>query len=66
MIYNGAGAVGATTSTNVWEMLFDSVGNSGNQHCDKLILNAHNSNALYGSSNTVQPASLTTRFYIKY
>ena len=41
-------------------------GSTGEGADNKVIFDASRSNSIYGTSTTVQPASLTTRYYIKY
>ena len=59
-LYDGAFA---QTSMDADNRGVNDGGSNGYRH---LTFNAQNSNAVYGSSSTVQPNALTARYYIKF
>lgn len=65
---NGMSTSGALSVANSG-IARQTVGNGGSATTDIpdiLNFNAQDSNTIYGNSASVQPASLTNRFYIKY
>ena len=65
--YSGesSGALSSTKIKTTTNQLYN-LSNAGSDIKDTFTLNAKDSNSIYGNSDTVQPNSLTCRFYIKY